>query len=359
MRVGFLALQAPDCSPSQRYRVEAFLDRWQARGITVDYHWVLDRADLAVFYGSAPAASKSLVAARALGRRLASLTAKPVPDVWFVQREAFFLGGAWSEWLASRRAPVVFDFDDAIWIRTTSAANSRYAWLKNVEKIPHLARLAHTVVAGNAFLADWARQHSRNVHVVPTVVDTDHFAPARSHPDGPVVIGWSGSGSTIEHLRPLLPVLERLVARVGDRVQLRVMGDPSFSHAPLGLRGEAWTPAAELDLLRRMDIGIMPLPDDEWSRGKCGLKGLVAMSVGAATVMSPVGVNTDIVRHGDNGFLARSDDEWLEILTTLVDDAALRARIGAAGRQRVVDDYSVARWEPALAGLLETAARSR
>lgn len=359
MRVGFLALQAPDCSPSQRYRVEAFLARWQARGITVDYHWVLDRADLAVFYGSAPASRKGAVATRALGRRLASVAATPAPDVWLVQREAFFLGGAWSEWLASRRAPIVFDFDDAIWIRTTSAANSRYAWLKNVGKIPRLARLAHTVVAGNAFLAGWARQHSSNVHVVPTVVDTDHFAPAAPRADGPVLVGWSGSGSTIDHLRPLLPVLERLVARVGTRVQLRVMGDPTFAHAPLALRGEAWTPAAELDLLRRMDIGIMPLPDDEWSRGKCGLKGLVAMSVGAATVMSPVGVNAEIVRHGETGFLARSDDEWLEILTTLVDDAALRRRIGAAGRQRVVDDYSVARWEPALAGLLEAAARRR
>lgn len=357
MRVGFLALQAPDCSPSQRYRVEAFLARWQARGIVVDYHWVLDRADLAVFYGAAPATRKAAVAARALGRRLASLASTPPPDAWLVQREAFFLGGAWSEWLASRRAPVLFDFDDAIWIRTTSAANSRFAWLKNVEKIPRLVAQAHTVIAGNAFLAGWARQYATNVHVVPTVVDTDHFAPAPSRPEGPVVIGWSGSGSTIEHLRPLLPVLERLAARVGNRVQVRVMGDAAFTHAPLGLRGEAWSPAAELELLRRMDIGLMPLPDDEWSRGKCGLKALVAMSVGAATVMSPVGVNREIVRHGESGFLAGADDEWLEVLTRLVDDADLRRRVGDAGRQRVIDAYSVARWEPALTALIESAGR--
>ena len=230
-----------------------------------------------------------------------------------------------------------------------SAANNRYAWLKNVDKIPRIVGLAHTVVAGNEYLAAWARGHSRSVVVVPTCVDTDVFAPARTQRDGaPVVIGWSGSPSTVEHLRPLLPVLERLSTR---------MGDPAFRHAPLGLRGEAWTPENELALLREMDIGLMPLPDDQWTRGKCGLKGLVSMSMGAASVMSPVGVNTEIVQHGANGFLPRSDDEWLDVLVRLVEDRDLRTRVGAAGRQTVMNDYSVSRWAPLLADILERAAR--
>ena len=359
MRVGFLALQAPDCSPSQRYRVEAFLERWKARGVEVDYAWVLDRPELAVFYGRTSAARKAAIAGRALLRRLRHLATVRSPDLWLVQREAFFLGGAWGEWLASLRAPLVFDFDDAIWIRTTSAANSRFARLKNVEKIPRLVELADTVVAGNRFLGEWASRHASRVEVVPTVVDTDHFAPAPRRHDGPVVIGWSGSASTVDHLRPLLPVLARVRARFGDRVQVRVMGDPAFGDAATGVRGEAWTPAAELDLLRRMDIGVMPLPDDDWARGKCGLKGLVAMSMSAATVMSPVGVNAEIVQHGDTGLLARTDDEWFDHLCALVDDAALRRRLGEAGRQRVVDAYSVTRWEPVLAGLLQDAASRR
>jgi glycosyltransferase involved in cell wall biosynthesis len=105
-----------------------------------------------------------------------------------------------------------------------------------------------------------------------------------------------------------------------------------------------------------MDIGVMPLPDDDWTRGKCGLKGLVAMAVGAATVMSPVGVNTEIVRPGENGELAGSDAEWFDQLAALVEDPARRARLGAAARQTVVDDYSVERWTPALAEVLESAA---
>ena len=357
LRVGFLALQEPGISPGQRYRVEAFLPALRQRGISVRYDWVLDRDDLRVFYGHEPAIRKAAVAVSALSRRARSLVRAGDVDVWLVQREAFFLGNHWGEWLASLRAPVIYDFDDAVWIRAMSAANSRYAWLKNVEKIPRVVALAHTVLAGNAYLAAWAGAYSKHVTVVPTCVDTDVFAPVRPpRADGAVVIGWSGSPSTIEHLRPLLPVLERLAARVGNRVAFRVMGDPTFRHEPLGLQGEAWTPAAELSLLRGMDIGLMPLPDDQWTRGKCGLKGLVSMAMGAASVMSPVGVNTEIVTPGEDGFLPQSDDEWLDVLERLVDDHELRARLGAAGRRTVVDRYSVSRWAPVLGDLIETAA---
>jgi len=358
IRVGFLALQEPHLSPGQRYRLEAFLPALAQRAITVRYDWLLDRHDLRVFYGHDGVAGKALVMARAAAARLMSVARTRDVDVWLVQREAFFLGGAWSEWLASLSAPIVYDFDDAIWIRATSVANARFAWLKNVDKISRIVGLAHTVVAGNDYLATWARSHSSHVQVVPTCVDTDVFFPPVARAVGPpVTIGWSGSASTIAHLIPLLPVLERVHARYGDAVRLRVMGDPTFTHAPLGLRGEAWSPDHELALLRDMEIGLMPLPDDEWTRGKCGLKGLVSMAMGAASVMSPVGVNTAIVRDGVNGFLPASDEAWFEVLCRLVEDAGLRARIGAAGRQTVVDDYSVTRWAPVLGDVFERAAQ--
>ncbi|MDP2270233.1 MAG: glycosyltransferase family 4 protein [Archangium sp.] len=355
MRLLFLGVHARDRSPSQRYRFEAFEPHLKTRGIEVTYAGALTTDEARDFYGPVSPLRKGRIAARALVRRAASLLHRP--DVVFVQREAFFLLNHWSEWLAHLRAPVVFDFDDAIWIHAVSEANRRFAFLKNVEKIPRVVGLSHTVIAGNEYLATWARQHSRNVQVIPTCVDTDRFAPLSNRADSVVTIGWSGSPSTVAHLRPLLPALERVKARYQDRVRLRVMGDPTFSHAPLGLQGEAWSAEAELELLRRMDIGLMPLPDDAWTRGKCGLKGLVSMSMGAATVMSPVGVNTEIVKHGENGLLARTDDEWVEALSRLIDDAALRQRIGAAGRATVVERYSVQRWQEPLAALLLDAAR--
>jgi glycosyltransferase involved in cell wall biosynthesis len=355
MRLLFLGVHARDVSPSQRYRFEAFEPHLRARGIEVDYAGALTSSEARDFYGAVSPARKVLIGAHALARRLESLT-HPA-DVVFVQREAFFALNEWAEWLAHLRAPIVFDFDDAIWIPAVSEANRRYAFLKNVEKVPRIVRLAHTVLAGNEYLAAWARRRSGNVHVVPTCVDTARFTPPPTRPaDGPVTIGWSGSPSTFAHLRLVLPALERLKARYGERVRLRVMGDPGFTHAPLGLRGEAWSAEAELALLREMQVGLMPLPDDDWSRGKCGLKGLVSMAMGCATVMSPVGVNVDIVRHGENGLLARTEDEWVAALSRLVEDAALRERLGAAGRATVVERYSVARWQEPLAELLLRAA---
>jgi len=135
---------------------------------------------------------------------------------------------------------------------------------------------------------------------------------------------------------------------------LATIGVPSieqlFDEIPANLRIKVLAGVPEA--LTEMQIGLMPLPDDAWTRGKCGFKGLLSMSMGAATVMSPVGVNTEIVRHGENGFLAASEAAWVETLSELVLDPQLRARIGEAGRQTVVDRYSVARWESALATLI-------
>jgi glycosyltransferase involved in cell wall biosynthesis len=358
VRVLFLSLQAHGRSPSQRYRVEAFEPALRAAGIELIERPVLTADDLRVFYGHASPPAKARIALMALLRRAASVRPRlrSRPDVILVQREAFFLLGAWSEWLASRQAPVVYDFDDAIWIHAVSEANRRFAFLKNVDKIDRIVGLAHTVIAGNDSLAAWARQHSRNVHVVPTCVDTTVFRPAPRPTTGPVVIGWSGSPTTLEHYKTILPALRRVKARFGDAVRFRLMGAPGFRDEALQLTGEAWSEAAEPPFLQQMHVGLMPLPDDEWTRGKCGLKGLTSMASGAATVMSPVGVNTTIVTHGVDGLHASTEDEWVEQLSRLVEDPALRDRLGAAGRERVVGHYSVQRWAPRLIELLQAAA---
>lgn len=361
MRVLFLALQPHGRSPSQRYRVEAFEPTLRSLGIEMIEAPVLSAEDLQVFYGQTSLAAKARIALSALGRRARSVRPRlrSRPDVVFVQREAFFLLGAWSEWLASLQAPIVYDFDDAIWIHAVSEANRRFAFLKNVEKIPRIVGLAHTVIAGNEYLATWARQHSRNVHVIPTCVDTELWRPAPRPVEGPVTIGWSGSPTTLEHFKQVLPALRRVKARFGDAVRFTLMGAPQFRDESLALVGEPWSEPAEVPFLQQMHIGLMPLPDDEWTRGKCGLKGLTSMATGAATVMSPVGVNTSIVTNGVDGLLASSDDEWVARLSELIADAALRERLGAAGRRRVEEHYSVRRWAPRLAELLTAAAASR
>ncbi len=361
VRMLLMAVHSPDRAPSQRFRIEEFLPYLRQQGIETDYGWALSADEAKTFYSPAPLTHKARVVARAGARRVWSVLPQVLRrryDVVFVQREAFFLGGPWFEWLSTRRAPMLYDFDDAIWVHQISASNRRFAFLKNVDKVPDLVRMAHTVLAGNPYLAQWAGQYSSNVKIVPTTIDTEAYTPGPRRAGEPVTIGWSGSTSTIEHFETALPVLTRVKAQFGDRVRFKVIGDAKYRHDALGIVGEAWRADTEVEELRKIDVGLMPLPDTEWARGKCGLKGLQYMSLAIPTVMSPVGVNADIIRHGHNGFLASAEDEWVARLTELVESAELRARLGDAGRQTVVDSYSVQRWRDTYVELIRTAAGS-
>jgi glycosyltransferase involved in cell wall biosynthesis len=155
----------------------------------------------------------------------------------------------------------------------------------------------------------------------------------------------------------VLPVLRRVKDRLGDGVVFKVIGDGSFREPELGIVGAPWRLASEVEDLRSIDVGIMPLPDDEWSRGKCGLKGLQYMALGIPTVMSPVGVNSEILRDGESGYLPRSEDDWVERLCALAGDATLRRRVGDAGRDVVVDRYSLAAWKTRYLDLLKSVQR--
>lgn len=346
-RLLYLCLHPRNRSPSQRYRFEQFEPYLCSRGFEVEYASVLTEEDLQKFYAQGALADKSAIALRALARRAWSIRPRvlsPRFDVVLVQREAFFLFGAWSEWLAHLQAPLVFDFDDAIWIHVVSQANRRLGWLKNVDKVSRSVAMATRVIAGNDYLASWARKHNPSVEVIPTCVDTDRYRPSRATSTDRVVIGWCGSPSTVANLPLVLPALERVSRKYGARVTIQIMGDPNFRYPALGIVGERWTSDAEIPFLQSMDIGMMPSLDDEWAKGKCGLKGLTSMACGAATVMSPVGVNTSIIDDGENGLLASTEEEWFVALSRLIDDATLRRRLAANGRATVVDGYSVARW---------------
>jgi len=357
-----MAVHAPDRTPSQRFRIEEFLPYLREQGIEVDFSWALSADDAKTFYGQVPLVEKGKVVARAgwrQARRVAPHLLRKRYDVVFVQRESFFLGGPWLEWLATRSTPMIYDFDDAIWVHQISASNKRFAFLKNVNKVPRLVELANTVFAGNPYLANWARGYNGNVRVVPTTIDTEVYKPGpRRIDEGPVTIGWSGSVTTVEHFLTALPALTRVKARLGEKIQFKVIGDAKYRYEPLGIVGEGWRADTEVSELQKIDIGLMPLPDTEWARGKCGLKGLQYMALGIPTLMSPVGVNSEIVRDGENGFLPRSEDEWVERLCQLVEDAPLRRRLGDAGRKTVVDEYSVLRWRDTYVELIRKAAAS-
>lgn len=342
-RILFIADHRLDRAPSQRFRFEQYLAHLRNDGFDCEFSPLLTAADDKIFYGNGPALRKTLVLARCAVRRYRDVRRAREFDAVFLQREAFF--GGWPVFeraFKSAGARLILDFDDAIWLLDVSAANRKYARLKRPQKTAEIAKMADLVIAGNAFLADYARGFNENTIVIPTTIDTAAYARTASRrTSGPVCIGWTGSTTTIRNFETGVPYLMEIKAKYGDGVRFRVIGDASYQCEALGVRGEAWDAATEVETLSDMDIGMMPLPDEAWSRGKCGLKGLQFMALEIPVVMENLGANQEIVTDESDGFLASTPSEWVSKLSALVESAALRQRIGAAGRQTVEARFSV------------------
>ncbi|MBP9081279.1 MAG: glycosyltransferase family 4 protein [Flavobacteriales bacterium] len=345
-KVLFIASHRPHRSPGQRFRFEQYFGFLAEHGFQYEVSFLVEPGDDQFLYKPGHFTKKMRFVRRCIAKRRLDVARMNDFDIIFISREALMTRSTWFERaFRNGRAKIIYDFDDSVWLSNVSEANRRWGWVKDASKTSKLIALADLVFAGNNYLAEYARKYNERVQVVATTIDTDEYLPRTERPEGPVVIGWSGSITTIRHFKYAVPALLKLKAKYGDRIAFRVVGDGNFHHAELGITGLPWRKESELDDLRAMDIGIMPLPDDEWARGKCGLKGLQYMALGIPTLMSPVGVNTEIIQHGVNGFLPASEVEWVDQISRLVEDADLRARLGAEARRTVEERYSVKAWQ--------------
>lgn len=345
-RILFIASHRHGRSPTQRFRFEQYFGHLERNGVKCVLAPIVGEADDRILYTPGNLRRKALFVWRSVAKRSADVARLKDFDLVYVSREALMSRSTFFERACKTSGiPMVYDFDDSIWLPNVSEANRRWNWVKDPNKTSRIIALADLVIAGNPYLADYARRFNPRVEIVPTTIDTDEYLPRLWRPDGPVVIGWSGSLTTIAHFKLAVPALKRLKAKYGERIAFRVVGDGNFRQEELGIHGLPWSKESELDDLRAMDIGIMPLEDDPWARGKCGLKGLQYMALGIPALMSPVGVNNQIIQPGMNGFLPEDEDQWVEQLSRLVDDADLRQRIGEAGRETVVQRYSTAAWQ--------------
>ena len=341
-KILFIAAHRPDRSPSQRYRFEQYFDFLKSNGFECRLSYLLSSSDDKYFYRSGHLLSKMIILVKSFFKRLKDIFKAKEYDIIFVQREAFMIGSTFFEKLFKiTKAKLVFDFDDAIWLLDVSAGNKMLRWLKNPKKTSRLIKLSDFVIAGNSYLADYAKRFNNNVKIIPTTVDTEKYIRVGTAIPDKICIGWSGSITTIKHFEDAVPVLKKLKAKYGDKIYFKVVGDPDYRNTALNIQGIPWTSETEVKELSSFDIGIMPLPDDEWAKGKCGLKGLTYMALETPTIMSPVGVNTEIIQDGITGFLASTPDEWFQKLSTLIESEELRKRIGKSARQTVVERYSV------------------
>ncbi len=346
-RILFVTHHRKDRSPGQRFRFEQYLGYLASNGYDIVFSNILNAEQDKILYSSGRYFAKALVVLRATYTRLVNVLQANSFDVIFVFREAYLTGTPLFEKLLARsRAKLIFDFDDSIWLDNVSEANKALSFLKNASKTAGIIQVCDLIFAGNRYLAQYAQQYNSNVVIIPTTIDTDEYKPAGQVQDSDIItIGWSGSVTTIQHFGFAVPFLLKLKEKYGKRIKITVVGDGAYRHDALEIQGLPWRKQDEVNELSRFDIGIMPLPDDEWARGKCGLKGLQYMALGVATVMSPVGVNTEIIQDGENGMLASTADEWLDKLSLLIENPDLRKRLGAAGRKTVVEKYSVQAWQ--------------
>jgi glycosyltransferase involved in cell wall biosynthesis len=344
-------------APGQRFRLEQWAPLLSStHGVSVDFSVFESPRLTRILYQPGRRAAKAAFVVLDAIRRRAVLSQASEYDVVVIFREASLLGPAvYERLLAHSGKPIIFDFDDAIWVRGhRGSANGWFARLRFPGKTATICRLASAVVVGNSHLANYASRLNDSVHVIPSTVDLDLF-PVQPpfEQESPFVIVWSGSESTLYHLETARAALERFGRKQKTVLRVICSRPPERGFDGVELQFVPWTAEAEAARLGPSHVGIMPLPDDEFTRGKGGYKALLYMAVGRPVVLSPVGVNAEIVVHGRNGLLAQTVDEWVGALDALAESPVLRDRLAQAGRRTVESGYSAESGAAAFASVVK------
>lgn len=339
MKILFLAPYLPDTAPSQRYRLEQWQPYLGRLGATVTHAAFVSRRLQEVLYLPGRHMTKAREMLGGLRRRWNDVRRAREYDLVFVHREASLIGPALFERMIKRkRVPMVFEMDDAVYVPYSSPSNKWLSRLKFPGKTRRICELSDHVIVGSRFLAEYALKYNPNVTIIPTTVDTEVYRPFGSAPPGLIRIGWCGSHSTTRYLRTLMPALHALRER--KEFRLLFVGASRFEVSGVETEFREWVSENEVRDLADMSIGVMPVSEEEWARGKQGLKALLYMAMEIPVVASPVGANREIIKDGENGFLAADREEWVSKLDLLLEDPGLRLRLGKAGRKTVQEQYA-------------------
>ena len=337
--------------PSSRYRVFQFLPHLQALGIGCDVNPLFGEVYFSILKVQPPVLALLLKTPYVFAcfiKRLLALVTLGGRDLIVIEGQLFPYAPPLVErllrWCGYR---MVIEMDDAI-----------YLTRGHERKIPALLAMAHGAVVGNEQLASYARQFAPQVWVVPTVVDTDRFLPKQPSVGPPrdptqdtITLVWMGLAYNLAYLDVLAPAIRALQTRSHLRLRVVCSRPPKLEGVNVEFR--VWNMDREVADLQDAAIGVMPLNDTAWARGKCGLKLLQYMAVGLPAIASPVGVNRDVIMTGHNGFLAATAQEWYDCLESLCRQPQLRQDIGLAARRTVEERYSLAVWGPRLADLYQ------
>jgi glycosyltransferase involved in cell wall biosynthesis len=340
LRVLFLT-RYPVEGASSRYRVYQYLPHFEALGVKYRVQSFMSSAMYQLSFSKGHSLRKLWETSRAVLRRLTVLSGLGRYDIIYMQRELLPFGPPLIErWLRWRGATLIFDYDDALFIYKPSRYNSLASLLRSPDKVRQLFVIAHCVIAGNDWLRDEAIKSGAWAETVEVAEDTVRIAPHAPHTnDRPITIGWLGSTSTVKYLRLIEPVLQKIHRNYPD-VQFRLMGGGEFYMPGVPWHIEPWALDAELTALKAYDIGLMPLPDEDWAQGKSGGKARTYMAAGVVAVCEGIGYNLELIEHGNTGFLCRGEDDWYATLAYLIENPQARQTVATAARRIVEERFS-------------------
>lgn len=356
MKILFIVPYPTGEAPSQRFRFEQYFNSLSNKGHTYHISSFLKTYNWRLFYKPGYPINKTSALLQGFAIRILDCFNALRHDFVFIHREVSPIGPPIFEWIIAKilRKKIIYDFDDAIWLTDKLDEGRIEKLLRCRSKVSSICKWSYQISCGNAYLADYAKRFNNNVIINPTTIDTELVhnpknlkkdtafkeADLQITEKSPVVIGWTGSHSTLKYLESLEEVLIDIELKY-EQVSFVVIADRKPEMKLKRLNFIQWNKDTEAEDLFKLDIGIMPLPDDEWTKGKCGFKALQYMALGIPAVASPIGVNTTIIQHGVNGYLADTNKEWLNTLTKLIDQQELREKIGSEAIKSVEKYYSV------------------
>ncbi|CAA0090413.1 Uncharacterised protein [Halioglobus japonicus] len=329
---------------SSRYRVYQYVAHLEALGVRCDQQSFMDSEMYRRFFSHGGAIGKAWLMGKAIVKRLQVLLRFGAYDIIYMQRELFPIAPPLFErYMKKRGAILFFDYDDALFINKPSRFTPIATFLRSPDKTYELFGLVDCVVAGNDWLRDKALDYGAHAVTLEVAEDTDRISMHAKHSnDKPVTIGWLGSTTTVKYLRVIEPVLWR-IAEANPGVKFELMGGGDFHMERVPWEASAWSLEGELAALSRFDIGLMPLPDEDWARGKSGGKARTYMAAGVVPVCSAIGYNLQLVHHGSTGYLCSTEDEWFASITMLINNPELRQAIAEQARADVEHRFSPSR----------------
>jgi glycosyltransferase involved in cell wall biosynthesis len=362
MRVLGLA-SYPVEAAATRYRLQQFVEPLAEQGISLTVSPFITSSTFEKLYQRRALPRTALTLLKSTAMRLGVVRLLNQSDVVLLQREAMMFGPPLFEWLGARvfKRPLVLDLDDATYVPYTSPTYGKFGRaLKWFHKTDDLIRWANVVTCGNRAIAEYVESKGAIARIIPTVVDTNVFAPRPRVSNGSLVLGWIGTHSTFPYLQAIFPVLQELAKRHAFKLKIVGAGTNAVNLPGVDIENKEWQLEREVEDFQSFDIGLYPIDPslyaEKWAAGKSGFKAIQYMAVGIPFVASPVGAIAEIGEAGVTHFHATTDSEWLDGLERLILNAQQRQAMGDAGRRHVVDHYSLAEQANKLASALNEAA---